>query len=336
LQIGRLSQALEDYLETIFRVQQSRPVARVRDIASSKGVRTSSVISALKRLAKEGLVRYQAREYVELTEEGRRLGFRLYQRHTFLKRFLTDVLQVQPEIAEEDACTMEHAISAETLDRVAALSEFLSYCRDVDPELLHHFRDRWLRHLVSGGEAARCGERKGGDEKRARQLEEKVVPLTGLGRGEGGYVARIADSDGLRRELIARGVLPGNSLAVREALEDGRYRVAVAGESMDLAREEAEAIRVWPRGLWDGDGEGEEAGRTLADMTPGRSFRVRRISAEGEIRQRLVDMGFVRGAEGRILREALLRDPIEVEMKGSLLSLRRVEATGIQVEELNV
>jgi ferrous iron transport protein A len=71
-------------------------------------------------------------------------------------------------------------------------------------------------------------------------------------------------------------------------------------------------------------------------MTPGRSFRVRRISAEGEIRQRLVDMGFVRGAEGRILREALLRDPIEVEMKGSLLSLRRVEATGIQVEELNV
>jgi Fe2+ transport system protein FeoA len=75
-------------------------------------------------------------------------------------------------------------------------------------------------------------------------------------------------------------------------------------------------------------------GLTLADLESGKTFRVLRIAATGEIRQRLTDMGFIRGATGRILREALLRDPIELEMLGYKISLRRAEAREIAVEEV--
>ena len=72
---------------------------------------------------------------------------------------------------------------------------------------------------------------------------------------------------------------------------------------------------------------------TLDHLGNGRRFRVRKLTASGEIRQRLVDMGFVRGATGRVLREALFKDPIELEMLGYKVSLRRAEARGIVIEE---
>jgi Fe2+ transport system protein FeoA len=107
---------------------------------------------------------------------------------------------------------------------------------------------------------------------------------------------------------------------------------------MNITGDEAGCINVRPHGVFSAEEDGsrsERERRTLADLTPGRSFRVLKVTSGGEIRQRMVDMGFIRGAEGYILREALLRDPIEIKMNGALLSLRRVEATGIIVEELD-
>lgn len=323
MRIGQLSQSLEDYLETIFRLQQSQKVVRVRDIARQQEVKTSSVVSALRRLAAEGLVDYQAREYVDLTPRGRDLGFRLYQRHTFLKRFLTDLLQVDPQTAEEDACSLEHSISVDTVERIAAMSEFLTYCPDVDVDFILNFRDRWLQHLHS--------EVVEGDNGHGTMCSLAEMP-----RGRGGYIARIAAEDELRRSLIQRGVLPGTSVEVDNVREDGSLDVRMAGERMGLSRAEAEGVQVWPQDGRSTEAHGpEDRHRTLADLTPGTHFRVVKVHASGEVRQRMTDMGFIRGSKGRILREALLRDPIEVELNGTLLSLRRVEATSIAVEEMD-
>ena len=338
MQVGQISESLEDYLEVIFRLLQFQKVARVRDIARAKGVKTSSVTSALQRLAKEGLVDYQVREYVDLTENGRELAFRLNQRHTFLKRFLTDVLQVDPEVAERDACAMEHAISVTTLERVSSLSEFLSYCPDVNDDLIPRFRDKWLTHL--NGDKACSTElpcRKWVYELAVNKNTE-VRELSQLDQGSRGHVARIVADDEMRSPLIQRGVLPGSSIQVIGRDEEGNVDVRLAGEVIRLESRQARSIfvRVNPDGGDSGpasiDGLPEI---TLADLTPGKRFRVRRLTAGGEIRQRLLDMGFVSGAEGRILREALLRDPVEVELSGYLLSLRRAEAGGIVIEELD-
>jgi len=63
-------------------------------------------------------------------------------------------------------------------------------------------------------------------------------------------------------------------------------------------------------------------------------FRVVKIKTTGEIRRRLLDIGFIKGETGVVLREALLRDPIELEIKGTRVSLRRSEARFIEVELL--
>lgn len=124
-EIGRLSESLEDYIEIIYKLIADQKVARVRDIARAKAVSMPSVVSALKRLDQEKLAKYEAREFVELTPTGNDLARRLLRRHEFLTRFLIDVLQVDPRIAETDACSMEHSLSLETMTRFYAFSEFI-------------------------------------------------------------------------------------------------------------------------------------------------------------------------------------------------------------------
>jgi len=73
---------------------------------------------------------------------------------------------------------------------------------------------------------------------------------------------------------------------------------------------------------------------TLSDLKENQRFRIIRIQANGEIRRRLVDMGFISGTEGVLLRMALFRDPIEIFLKGTRISIRRIEAEQIIVEPI--
>ena len=72
---------------------------------------------------------------------------------------------------------------------------------------------------------------------------------------------------------------------------------------------------------------------TLSDIKNGGQFVIKNVLATGEIRRRLIDMGFIKGARGTVLREALLKDPIELQLKGFKISVRRAEAQQIVVEE---
>jgi DtxR family Mn-dependent transcriptional regulator len=138
--IGDLSESLEDYLEIIFELAEKRGTARVRDIAAAKKVKMSSVTSALKRLGREGLIVYEAREIAKLTSDGENLAQRLLKRHHFLTGFLVDVLKVDPKTAAKDACSMEHALSQKTMSRLYDFSEFLQGRQDGLKDILKAFR----------------------------------------------------------------------------------------------------------------------------------------------------------------------------------------------------
>lgn len=73
---------------------------------------------------------------------------------------------------------------------------------------------------------------------------------------------------------------------------------------------------------------------TLADINSGQRFQIKKVRGHGEIRQRLIDLGFVKNETGIVLRQALLKDPIEIEIKGTRVSLRRSEARLIDIEAL--
>lgn len=71
---------------------------------------------------------------------------------------------------------------------------------------------------------------------------------------------------------------------------------------------------------------------TMAGLTNGEEFTVKRVTVPREIGKRLADMGFVRGAKGRVVRSALLGDPIQVKICRYDVSIRRAEAEGVEVE----
>lgn len=125
-----LSPANEDYLETIVelaRIDESEGVRSV-DIAERHDVSKASVSKAINTLKEAGLVEQSHYGRVTLTPEGKAYGESVLERHMFLKDFLVEQLGVDPEVADEEACMMEHAISEDTAGRWVAYLKRCSGC----------------------------------------------------------------------------------------------------------------------------------------------------------------------------------------------------------------
>lgn len=117
---------MEDYLEAILEIcaQSGKHEARVTDIARRLNVTRPSVVGMIKHLGEHGLVSHGHYRGVRLTDDGVELAKEMAERHRVLRRFLEDELGLDAEIAEQDACRMEHTLSPETIDRFIALEEF--------------------------------------------------------------------------------------------------------------------------------------------------------------------------------------------------------------------
>lgn len=72
--------------------------------------------------------------------------------------------------------------------------------------------------------------------------------------------------------------------------------------------------------------------KKLSELKPREAGRVKRVSGEGPLHKRLLDMGVIRGTEVEVVKVAPLGDPIDIKIKGYHLSLRKQEADGISVE----
>ena len=123
-----LSAELEDYLESIARLIRDGGQARVRDIAEGLSVHKSTVTAALHSLAGKGLVNYAPYSSPTLTRAGGQMADRVQQRHDILERFLRDVLFVAPELAEANACRLEHAVDKAVLERLTRFMDFVQRC----------------------------------------------------------------------------------------------------------------------------------------------------------------------------------------------------------------
>ena len=135
---NNLTPSMEDYLETIQGLICAKGAARGRDIAAKLGVRSSSVSNALHAMAERGLVNYAPYELVTLTDAGERIAAEIRRKHAALSSFFTDVLGLDEQIAERNACRIEHDIDDGALERLACLVEFISSRADTTSEL-------WLR-----------------------------------------------------------------------------------------------------------------------------------------------------------------------------------------------
>lgn len=125
-----LTSVMEDYLEAIFDLDQEKRVVRVKDIAKRMDVKMPTVSSMLKTLNGRGLVDYEKYEYVALTKDGSDVGKEIRRRHEVLLKFLTEILEIEFQIADQEACKMEHALSSTTLDRLIDFMEFIQISKN--------------------------------------------------------------------------------------------------------------------------------------------------------------------------------------------------------------
>lgn len=121
----RLSANMEDYLEAIYTLAEETGVSRVSSIAETLGVKRPSVSKALKRLQREGLVTHTPYGGAAVTVRGKQVAQAQVRSHRALTRFLEQVLALSPQLAQHDACLMEHAISHETVERLVRFIDFL-------------------------------------------------------------------------------------------------------------------------------------------------------------------------------------------------------------------
>jgi DtxR family Mn-dependent transcriptional regulator len=146
---------MEDYLESIIILGEGKEAVRVSQMSKALGVKMPSVTSALRKLAQQGLVEHQRYGRARLTPEGERIARDVFRRHEALRRFLAEILSVDPKTAEDDACKMEHSVSPVTQEKLAKFIEFVLSRPKVHPEWLKMFD----RYVSSGEIPEECTQR---------------------------------------------------------------------------------------------------------------------------------------------------------------------------------
>ena len=111
------NESAENYLETILILSKKLPVVRAVDISNELGFKKSSVSIAMKNLRLKNQITVTDAGFIYLTDEGRAIAERIYERHELLSSCLIR-LGVSPETAAEDACKIEHVISPESFDAI--------------------------------------------------------------------------------------------------------------------------------------------------------------------------------------------------------------------------
>ncbi len=109
----------EMYLETILVLSDEKESVRSIDICEHMGYSKPSVSRAVGILKKEGHIVVDGNGYITLTQSGREIANTIYERHTILTNALI-ALGVDPEVASQDACKIEHNLSEETFEAIKA------------------------------------------------------------------------------------------------------------------------------------------------------------------------------------------------------------------------
>lgn len=111
------NESSENYLETILILSRKLPVVRAVDISNELGFKKSSVSIAMKNLRIKNHITVTDSGFIYLTDSGRAIAEMIYERHELLTSWLIK-LGVNADTAAEDACKIEHVISAESFDAI--------------------------------------------------------------------------------------------------------------------------------------------------------------------------------------------------------------------------
>ena len=118
----KIQESAENYLETILILHNRKGYVRSTDIATELGFSKPSVSVAMKNLRTNDYIAMDENGFISLTDKGMAIASSVYEKHTVLSKWLVS-LGVDPKIAAEDACRMEHVISQESFEKLKLHAE---------------------------------------------------------------------------------------------------------------------------------------------------------------------------------------------------------------------
>ena len=204
-----LPSMVEDYLEAILEIAENsgRPPT-VEEIAAALKTGKETASSTIAALAREGYLE-QVGDAVRLTEKGAALASKVARKHTVLQCFLTEMLGIDTNSASREACTLEHGISDDTIER---LSSYMS---------------------GTATAPSRMRRRRGQETVTLLDCNEGDIARVALMRGPGGH-----------RRLLDLGIFPGEVVEIRRKLPNNSVVVRVKGCDIAISPEIARSIFV--------------------------------------------------------------------------------------------
>lgn len=307
--LGRMSHLservlLEDAVKHVYTCESMGRSCSLESLAGRLEISRGRAAGLLSQLAESGLTRNDE-SGPRLTEEGRASALQLVRTHRLWERYLADRTGVPAGEWHEKAERMEHALSTEETDELAARLGHPAWDPHGDPI------------PTSGGELP------------------KVERLT-LSGAEPGRTVEIVHLEDEPREIYDALLEDGLDLGARvEVLGRDGNRVRLRARGREWALDQVVARNVTVRHLPEG-ARADAAVATLLEVEPGGSARVVGISpaCKGSQRRRLLDLGVVRGTVIETAFRSAGGDPIAYRIRGALIALRREQAEWVRVEPL--
>ena len=222
----KLTSSLEDYLEAILDLAVDSEHAHVRDIAKRLGVGKPAVTAALKVLASRKLVNYASYKPITLTKQGQVAAEVVRRRHDILKDFMINVMGLDEDSADSNACRVEHVIDSDFRERLGMFAEYIHNA----PEKYQ----KWIADFAVFTKAPSDGSVMVASDTQSTQ--QTSLSLMMASKGDTVRLVDIRGGARIQHRLAEMGLTPGMKFDVITNNRGGPCVILVKGTRMMIGR----------------------------------------------------------------------------------------------------
>jgi DtxR family Mn-dependent transcriptional regulator len=213
------SSSMEEYLENIYVLQETKGLAKTKELAAKMHVSLGTITNTVEMLERQGLVTHKPYKGVRLTERGRRIALDVKRRHRLVERLLTDILHMDWSRVHEAACKLEHGLTEEVMKPLGKILGHPKTCPHGNPI------------------PTRCGG----------IIEEKSQCLVNLKPQERGTIAKIVEENqDLLDHLRSLGLVVGACVKVKKRIQFNGSIVLNLGDAQRQVSSDIASV-IWIR-----------------------------------------------------------------------------------------
>lgn len=300
------SERIEEYLEAIYRKQSTETPVSTSSIAEELKVSLPAVTDMLLKLEKRGLIEYTANKGAVLTEQGRKLATSTVRKHRLWERFLTDILGLQWDVVDNEACRLEHATSPVTEKAL------LSVLGDIDT----------------------CPHGHGIPDKNGNVKEEKAMPLWEISPGHKACIISVNDeTPETLRQLQKSGLKPRTVVSIESKNSDNTISLKLADHLISLHKELASNLLARSLTAKELTEIPEEI--SMSHLSAGESGIVKSVGGGRGVLGRCLSLGFTPGSVVKMV-ENFGKGPVLVKIQDTEVALGRGVADRMTVVRSNI